>query len=143
MKINLDKLSTKAPENLKKEEIKEKTAKLLEEINALQDKLIASKSNSLLVILQGMDASGKDGLIANVFGAFNPMGVRVISFKKPTEEEMAHDFLWRIHLNAPRKGMIQVFNRSHYEDILIQRVHQWIDESTVKKRIKQISSKKL
>lgn len=140
MKINLAKTSTRAPKKIDKEKIKLQTQKLLVELDELQNLFFATSQKALLIVVQGMDASGKDGLIANVFGAFNPMGVRVISFKKPTEEEMAHDFLWRIHLNAPRKGMIQVFNRSHYEDILIQRVHQWIDESTVKKRIKQINN---
>ncbi|QQR98312.1 MAG: polyphosphate kinase [Sphingobacteriales bacterium] len=140
MKINLDKLSTKAPENLKKEEIKEKTAKLLEEINAMQDKLIASKSNSLLVILQGMDASGKDGVVKKVFGGLNPLGLKVQTFKKPTEIEMAHDFLWRIHQVVPQKGEITIFNRSHYEDVLIQSVHHWIDDDTVKFRYDAINN---
>ena len=140
MKVNLAKTSTRAPKKIEKEKIKQQTQKLLIELDELQNLYFATAQKALLIVIQGMDASGKDGLIANVFGAFNPMGVKVISYKKPTEEEMAHDFLWRIHQNAPRKGMIQIFNRSHYEDILIQRVHQWIDESTVKKRIKQINN---
>lgn len=90
--------------------------------------------------MQGMDASGKDGAIRDVFKGVNPMGVRVFSFKKPTEEELDHDFLWRIHKCTPPKGMMHVFNRSHYEDVLIVRVHKWIDEKTVKKRFKIINA---
>jgi PPK2 family polyphosphate:nucleotide phosphotransferase len=93
----------------------------------------------VLVILQGMDASGKDGVVRKVFTSMNPQGVQVHSFKVPTTEELNHDFLWRIHHVAPQKGMIQLFNRSHYEDVLITRVHKWIDEKTVKKRMKAIN----
>ena len=86
-----------------------------------------------------MDASGKDGAIRNVFGKLNPQGVIVKSFKAPTQEELSHDFLWRVHSNAPSKGMIQIFNRSHYEDILITRVHKWCDDKTAKKRMGAIN----
>jgi PPK2 family polyphosphate:nucleotide phosphotransferase len=140
MKINLSTIDTVAPKNLNKEEIKDKTAKLLEEINELHDVLIASKSKSILVVLQGMDASGKDGIVKKVFGGLNPLGVKIQTFKKPTEEEFAHDFLWRIHKAVPQKGEITIFNRSHYEDVLIQRVHQWIDEKTVQFRFDAINS---
>ncbi|MEI6312153.1 MAG: PPK2 family polyphosphate kinase [Bacteroidota bacterium] len=140
MPIKLSKISTGAPKKLDKEKTKSQTQKLLIELDALQNLFFATQQKALLIVVQGMDASGKDGVVANVFGAFNPMGVRVVSFKKPTEEEMAHDFLWRIHGNAPRKGIIQVFNRSHYEDVLIQRVHKWIDEKTVKQRMIQINN---
>ena len=78
-----------------------------------------------------MDASGKDGVIRNVFGALNPQGIMVKSFKSPTLPELSHDFLWRIHDCVPAKGMIQIFNRSHYEDIVITRVHNWCDNETV------------
>ena len=87
-----------------------------------------------------MDASGKDGAASNVFKECHPSGINVYSFKKPTEEEFAHDFLWRVHKQAPAKGMIQIFNRSQYEDVLIQRVHKWIDEETVDRRIKAINA---
>jgi PPK2 family polyphosphate:nucleotide phosphotransferase len=93
----------------------------------------------MLIVLQGMDASGKDGAIRNVLGKLNPLGVRAQAFKAPTEEELEHDFLWRIHKHAPARGMIQVFNRSHYEDVLIQRVHNWIDDDTAYKRMKAIN----
>jgi PPK2 family polyphosphate:nucleotide phosphotransferase len=91
------------------------------------------------VVIQGMDASGKDGAIKNVFGTLNPQGVSVASFKTPTPEEIGHDFLWRIHQHAPLKGAIQIFNRSHYEDVLITRVHKWIDDETAFKRMKAIN----
>jgi polyphosphate kinase 2 (PPK2 family) len=87
-----------------------------------------------------MDASGKDGTTRRVFGACSPAGINVVAFKKPSEEEFAHDFLWRIHQHAPAKGMVQVFNRSHYEDVLIQRVHKWISEEHAKKRLESINA---
>ena len=87
-----------------------------------------------------MDASGKDGAVSNVFEECHPGGLEVIPFKKPTEEEFAHDFLWRIHRHAPRKGMINIFVRSHYEDVLIQRVHGWIDEEHAQRRIRSINA---
>jgi len=139
-KIKLSKISTRAPKEFEKEKTKEKTGAILKELNDLQNLLYAESKHSILVILQGMDASGKDGVIRNVFGAFNPQGVGVRSFKVPTEEELAHDFLWRIHAAAPAKGIIQIFNRSHYEDILVTRVHKWCDDETAKKRMKAINN---
>lgn len=138
-KINLDKTSTRAPEKLDKKETKEKTEAIIAELDDLQNLLYAEGKHSLLIILQGMDASGKDGTIRNVLGRMNPQGVMVHSFKAPTTEELSHDFLWRIHQQAPAKGMIQVFNRSHYEDILITRVHKWIDDELAAKRIDAIN----
>jgi PPK2 family polyphosphate:nucleotide phosphotransferase len=132
-------ISTTAPKDLDKTETKERTERLLEELNELQNLLYAEGKHSILVVIQGMDASGKDGLIRDVFGRLNPQGVKVQSFKVPTEEEKAHDFLWRIHLHAPAKGMIQVFNRSHYEDVLVTRVHGWCDDRTAKERFKAIN----
>ncbi|MBC8035171.1 MAG: polyphosphate kinase [Chitinophagaceae bacterium] len=137
--IILKEISTRAPKELDKQETKEKTAAILQELNELQNLMYAESKHSLLVILQGMDASGKDGLIRDVFGAVNPQGVRVDSFKVPTEKELSHDFLWRIHQVAPAKGMIEVFNRSHYEDILITRVHKWCDDTTAHKRMRAIN----
>lgn len=138
-KIILKDLSTRAPKELNKQEIKAKTQELLTEIDELQNLLYASSKYSLLIILQGMDASGKDGAIRTALSSVNPQGINVKSFKVPTEEEMAHDFLWRIHHAAPAKGMIQVFNRSHYEDILVTRVHKWCDDETAMKRMKAIN----
>lgn len=138
-KIELRHISTRAPENENKKEIKARTAEMLGKINELQNLLYAESKNSLLVILQGMDASGKDGAIKNVFGSLNPQGVSVKSFKAPTEEELSHDFLWRVHLYAPAKGIIQIFNRSHYEDVLITRVHGWCSDELAEQRMKAIN----
>ena len=137
--INLKDISTRAGKEFDKKETKNKTEKILEELNDLQNLLFAENKHSILIIIQGMDASGKDGVIRNVFTAMNPQGVIVKSFKAPTAEELSHDFLWRIHLHAPAKGMIQIFNRSHYEDILITRVHKWCDDATARKRMKAIN----
>ena len=137
--IKLSQVSTRADKDLDKKDTKEKTAKLLEELDELQNLLYAERKHSLLIVIQGMDASGKDGAVRNVFGYLNPQGVTVKSYKAPTEEELSHDFLWRIHQNAPAKGIIQIFNRSHYEDILITRVHKWCDDETAKKRMKAIN----
>lgn len=138
-KIILKNIPTDAPSKYNKEDIEKKTRKLAMEIAEMQDMLLANKNHSLLVVFQGMDSSGKDGTTREVFKYCSPAGVAVHSFKKPTNEEMSHDFLWRVHKVAPAKGMIQVFNRSHYEDILIQRVHNWIDEDTVEHRMKCIN----
>ena len=137
--IILKEISTRAPKEFDKTETKEKITKMLEEFSELQNLLFASNIYSLLVVIQGIDASGKDGAIRNVFSTTNPQGVDVTSFKVPTEEEYAHDFLWRIHKTAPRKGMIQIFNRSHYEDVLVTRVHGWCDDHTAFKRMKAIN----
>jgi PPK2 family polyphosphate:nucleotide phosphotransferase len=138
-KIQLSKIDTRAPKDMDKQDTKEKIEKLVGELDDLQNLLYAEGKHSLLVIIQGMDASGKDGLIRNVFGAMNPMGVVAKSWKAPTEEELSHDFLWRIHQHSPAKGMVQIFNRSHYEDILVTRVHKWCDDKTARKRMKAIN----
>lgn len=138
--IKLSEISTKAPKELNKKKIEAKTIDLVIKIGAWQHKLYAEGKQSLLVILQGMDASGKDGTVKTVFADCNPSGIDVVAFKKPTEEEFAHDFLWRIHQKAPRKGNIMIFNRSQYEDILIQRVHKWIDEKRAEKRMSAINA---
>jgi len=138
-KIKLSELSTRAPKDMNKEETKEKTRRILLEMDELQNLLYAEHKHSVLIVIQGVDGSGKDGVIRNVFGELNPQGVTVKSYKAPTEEELAHDFLWRIHSAAPGKGMIQLFNRSHYEDILVTRVHKWCDDKTAKKRMKAIN----
>jgi PPK2 family polyphosphate:nucleotide phosphotransferase len=130
---------TRAPKKFHKEEVKKETHKLIFKLEELQNLMYAEGKHALLVILQGMDASGKDGVVKKVFTAVNPMGCRVIPFKKPTELEMKHDFLWRIHHQVPEKGMIHVFNRSHYEDVVIQRVHAWVDEKTIRHRFQHIN----
>lgn len=100
--------------------------------------LYAEKKHSLLIVLQGTDASGKDGTIARAFASFNAQGVVVANFKEPTPIELAHDFLWRVHPFAPAKGAVAIFNRSHYEEVLITRVHRLIDEKTVLDRFATI-----
>lgn len=139
-KIKLKDISTVPAKSIKKDKIKAELEKITKEISELQNLLYASSKYSLLVILQGMDASGKDGTIKNVFSDVNPQGVEVHSFKVPTELELSHDFLWRVHLQAPSKGIIKIFNRSQYEDILVTRVHNMIDFPTVKKRIEAINN---
>ncbi len=137
--IHLNKISTRAPRSINKEKTKEKTAAIIAELDDLQNLLYAESKHSVLIILQGMDASGKDGLIRDVFGKMNPQGVRVTSFKQPTELELSHDFLWRIHQQVPAKGVIQVFNRSHYEDVLITRVHKLVDDKQALDRMQSIN----
>jgi PPK2 family polyphosphate:nucleotide phosphotransferase len=139
-RINLKEISTRAPKDFDKDETKVSTRKILSELNDLQNLLFAENKHSILVVVQGLDASGKDGVIRNVFTSMNPQGVNVKSFKAPTAEELSHDFLWRIHLHAPAKGMIQLFNRSHYEDILITRVHKWCNDETAHQRMDAINN---
>ncbi len=104
----------------------------------LQARFWADHSNALLVVFQAIDAGGKDGTIRRVFSGVNPAGIRVASFKKPSETEAGHDFLWRIHAQCPAKGEISIFNRSHYEDVLVTRVHGLIDRATATRRYDQI-----
>lgn len=115
------------------------TASQVERIARLQYLLYADASQSLLIVLQGLDAAGKDGLIRHLFSGVNPQGVSVIAFKKPSEIEAAHDFLWRTQRAAPAKGEIAIYNRSHYEDVLIVRVHKWVPHSVWSKRYDQIN----
>jgi PPK2 family polyphosphate:nucleotide phosphotransferase len=138
-KIILKDISTRAPKEPGKQETKEKLEKILTELDDLQNLLYAENKHSILIVIQGMDGSGKDGVIRNVLTSMNPQGVNVKSYKAPAPEELSHDFLWRIHQYAPAKGMIQVFNRSHYEDVLVTRVHKWCDDETAKKRMKAIN----
>ena len=138
-KISLKDIDTRAPKEIDKKTIKDKTDAILKELDDLQNLLYAENKHSVLIVIQGMDASGKDGVIRNVFTNMNPQGVDVKSFKAPTAEELAHDFLWRVHLHTPGKGVIQIFNRSHYEDIVVTRVHKWCDDKTAKKRMKAIN----
>lgn len=138
-KLKLSEINTGAPQDFDKERTKKKTAEIINELDDLQNLLFAESKHALLVVLQGMDGSGKDGVIRNVFGQLNPQGVTVKSFKSPTPEELSHDFLWRVHEYTPPKGVIRIFNRSHYEDILITRVHGWCDDDTAKKRMKAIN----
>jgi PPK2 family polyphosphate:nucleotide phosphotransferase len=119
-------------------ETREQSALIQDQLAKLQELLYANHDRGLLVILQGMDTSGKDGTIRHVMGGFNPVGTRVVSFKKPTSDELDHDYLWRVHRHAPGKGEAVVFNRSHYEDVLIVRVHEMVPRHIWKKRYEQI-----
>jgi PPK2 family polyphosphate:nucleotide phosphotransferase len=138
--VHLSKIPTTAPEGLSKKSLKDETEALIERLGELQHLLYAGGKYSALVILQGMDASGKDGAVRNVFSRCTIAGLDLVSYKKPTEEEMGHDFLWRVHKWVPQKGMMTIFNRSHYEDILIQRVKGWITEERVEKRMAAINA---
>lgn len=138
--IKIKDLPTDAPKGTDKADIKKESEKIVEEIGDLCRIFQAEHKRGILIVLQGMDTSGKDGSSREVFKHVSPTIVHAHSFKKPTDEEMAHDFLWRVHPHVPGKGMIKVFNRSHYEDVLIQRVHKWIDEDTVDARFEAINA---
>ncbi len=121
-----------------KEATQAATTALEPDLIQLQARLWAEHRRALLVVFQAIDAGGKDGTIRHVFSGLNPAGVRVATFKRPTDIEMAHDFLWRVHAQCPAHGEITVFNRSHYEDVLVTRVHGLIDERTWTHRYGQI-----
>jgi PPK2 family polyphosphate:nucleotide phosphotransferase len=111
----------------------------IERMAELQNVLYAEGKHALLIVLQAMDAGGKDGTIRSIMSGVNPQGVHVTSFKKPTDEELSHDFLWRIHKAVPPQGMIGIFNRSHYEDVLVVRVHNLVPKSVWQKRYDHIN----
>jgi PPK2 family polyphosphate:nucleotide phosphotransferase len=111
---------------------------LVQQIAGQQAMLYAAGRHKVLVVLQGMDTSGKDGTVSGVFGGVNPEGIRVISYKAPSPLELQHDYLWRIHQQVPKQGELVVFNRSHYEDVLITRVHEWIDGAECTRRYAHI-----
>jgi PPK2 family polyphosphate:nucleotide phosphotransferase len=111
----------------------------IDELDRLQNLLYAEGRRAILIVLQGMDASGKDGTIRHVMSGLNPQGVTVTPFKVPSDEERAHDYLWRVHKVTPRYGQIAIFNRSHYEDVLVVRVHELVPKKVWKKRYKQIN----
>ena len=137
---NLSDIPTRAPKSVDRDEAEARFAKLANELGDLQEMLYGAAARSLLVVLQGLDTSGKDGTIRHVFGDVNPQGCEVASFKVPTPLELAHDFLWRIHQKTPAKGMITVFNRSHYEDVLVVRVHELAPKSVWSKRYDDINN---
>jgi PPK2 family polyphosphate:nucleotide phosphotransferase len=117
---------------------KHETERRVARLSRLQERLYANGNRSLLIVLQGMDTSGKDGTIRNVMTGVNPQGCKVVSFKAPSHEDLARDFLWRVHREVPAKGFIGIFNRSHYEDVLITRVHGWVSDRVAKRRFDQI-----
>lgn len=140
MKIDISKIPTRAPKDFDKEKTKHLTQKYLDRLPELQNKLYAQGKFAYLIIIQGVDASGKDGVVKAVFSGVNPAGCSVTAWKAPTEEERKHDFLWRIHDQVPEKGMIKIFNRSHYEDVLVTRVEKWIDTKETNRRFKHINN---
>ncbi len=121
-----------------KTKAKVETAELIARLDRLQERLYANATRSLLIVLQGMDTSGKDGTIKSVMSGVNPQGCKVVAFKAPSKDELAHDFLWRVHREVPPKGYIGIFNRSHYEDVLITRVHGWVTDKLIRRRFNQI-----
>ncbi len=139
-KINLDDIDADfKPADLDRKEAEHQLEALTVKIRDLQHLMYAEDRRSLLVVLQGRDAAGKDGTIRRVFGPMNPQGCRVTSFKVPTSIEAAHDFLWRCHLAAPKRGMVGIFNRSHYEDVLVVRVHDLVPKKIWSKRYDHIN----
>ncbi|HLF83366.1 MAG TPA: PPK2 family polyphosphate kinase [Blastocatellia bacterium] len=139
-RIKLESFDPSDEAGLKREQAEKKTAELIEELVQLQELLYAARQQSLLIILQGRDTSGKDGVIRHVAGPLNSQSCSVTSFKVPTEEELAHDFLWRIHAQTPRAGDIKIFNRSHYEDVLVVRVHKLVPKEVWHSRYEDINA---
>ena len=139
-RVRLSRLSADSTGDLKNQEA---AAALLtshrEQLAKLQELLYAGQQKALLIVLQGMDTAGKDGTISHIFSGVNPQGCDVASFKAPTPLEQRHDFLWRVYSQLPPRGMIQIFNRSHYEDVLFPRVHKWVPQKTIDKRLDDIN----
>jgi PPK2 family polyphosphate:nucleotide phosphotransferase len=135
-----DEAAQPSPDLHSKEGLRDRLADLTRRIAKLQTALYAEAKRSVLVVLQGRDTAGKDGVVRHVFGGLNPMGLDITSFKAPTPVELSHDFLWRIHLAVPAKGRIGIFNRSHYEDVLIVRVHGLVPETIWRARYEQINA---
>lgn len=127
-RVRLDSISAEPPEGMTREKAEQRFDSLGAELFRLQDALWGAKRHGVLVVLQGRDAAGKDGVIKHVAGCLNPRGLNVVSFGVPSPEEREHDFLWRVHRHAPRRGEFAIFNRSHYEDVLVVRVHQLVPE---------------
>jgi PPK2 family polyphosphate:nucleotide phosphotransferase len=140
-RINLDqwKPDSTAGFNGSKETAENLLPAIIAELEKLQELLYAEQKHKLLIVLQAMDTGGKDGTIRKVFEGVNPQGVRVASFKQPSVEEAAHDYLWRVHHEVPRKGEIVIFNRSHYEDVLVTRVHRLVPRECIDRRYAQIN----
>ena len=139
MKIKLDKISAEPPEGMTQDKAEKRFDSLGKELFDLQDAMWGAKLHSVLVVLQGRDGAGKDGAIKHVAGQLNPRGVTVVSFGVPTLEERQHDFLWRVHRHAPRLGEFAIFNRSHYEDVLVVRVHELAPKKVWKPRYEHIA----
>lgn len=140
-RVDLERLDADwKPESLDRDQAEDRTAELVERLRDLQHLMYAQDRHSLLIVLQGRDAAGKDGTIRKVFGPMNPQGCRVTSFKVPTAEELEHDFLWRCHKATPRRGDVAIFNRSHYEDVLVVRVRGLVPKSVWRARYEHINA---
>jgi PPK2 family polyphosphate:nucleotide phosphotransferase len=137
-RFQLSDISTRLPEKLAKADEAKWLKELFERLNKLQTTLYAAKSRGLLLVLQGMDTAGKDGVIRHVFTHVSPLGVRAQAFAAPSEEEKRHDFLWRIHSKVPALGEMVIFNRSHYEDVLVPQVRGWLKPAQIEKRLAHI-----
>ena len=138
--VRLSKMSTSQTSGYKSEESAAAVlVKHRKQLADLQDVFYASQTKALLIVLQGMDTAGKDGTISHIFSGINPQGCDVASFKVPTPLEARHDFLWRVHAQVPPRGMINIFNRSHYEDVLSPRVHKLISDKVVRRRLDDIN----
>jgi PPK2 family polyphosphate:nucleotide phosphotransferase len=138
-KVRLDRISAEPPKGMTRENAEGRFEELGRELFELQDQMFGAKLSSVLVVLQGRDTAGKDGSIKHVAGCLNPRGVNVVSFGVPTAEEREHDFLWRVHRHAPGLGEFSIFNRSHYEDVLVVRVHRLVPKDLWKKRFGHIA----
>ncbi|MEY4938729.1 MAG: hypothetical protein RIQ93_464 [Verrucomicrobiota bacterium] len=136
--IRLQDFSSACTAKLDKKETKQRVGELQRRIGEMQELLYANSQNAVLLLFQGLDASGKDGAIRGVLREVNPAGVQTANFKAPSEEERAHDFLWRVHHAVPRRGNIGIFNRSHYEAVLVERVMGELSKGTLKDRYRQI-----
>jgi PPK2 family polyphosphate:nucleotide phosphotransferase len=139
-RLSLAKHDPRATDGLpEKDKAKAQTAEDAEAINAIQDRLFAENRRALLVVLQGIDCAGKDGTVRGVFNACGPLGIQVNSFRAPSEEERAHDYLWRVHKVCPPRGIIGIFNRSHYEDVLVAKVKGFAAPDAIELRYDQIN----
>jgi PPK2 family polyphosphate:nucleotide phosphotransferase len=138
-KVDLKDYDPRYDADLDRDEAEADFEQLTREIDDLQELLFGARTHSLLLVFQGMDTSGKDGTVRKVFSQVSPLGSHVTSFGVPTERELAQDFLWRVHRVAPQKGMIGIFNRSHYEDVLVVRVHDLVPEQIWRKRYRMIN----
>lgn len=139
-KVSLKDIDPRDTGNLKKSEVRDRFEENRDRLAVAQEKLYAEDKRSLLIVLQAMDAGGKDGTIKHVFGSMNAQGCHVVSFKAPNDEERKHDYLWRVHKALPPKGLVTIFNRSHYEDILIARVRKLVPKDVWKKRYDEINT---
>ncbi|MGB9026438.1 MAG: polyphosphate kinase 2 family protein [Rhodomicrobium sp.] len=140
-KVNLDKIdSSDTGKHVSHEKAKGEIERNLERLRKAQYLLYADAGQSVLIVLQGLDAAGKDGVIQHLFSGLNPQGVKVAKFGPPTQEEAAHDFLWRVHAKAPARGEMAIFNRSHYEDVLVTRVHKLVPKAAWSKRYELINN---